>query len=91
MRGETESDGTMSRLSQDEIDALQTSGLHTKTPFMMRGVGSGMFCVARFYGRAVFNGDNYTYFYESDELVRDDVLAWLAKRAQPKRRKARKL
>ncbi len=75
-----------SYLTQDEIDALQTSKLSRDTPFAIRHVLQTQFSIARFYGGATYNGKEYTYFPESEELIRDDVLKWIRKRRkQPQR------
>lgn len=66
-----------SRLSQDDLDALQTSGLHRKTPFGVRDVSRTQMSIARYYGGITYNGDHFTYFAECDELVRDDALKFL--------------
>lgn len=79
----------MSYLTEAEIEALQTSKLSRETPFAIQGVSSGYFSVARHYGGAKFNGSDYTYFSDSDELVRDDVIKFVMKLRKPKR-KARK-
>lgn len=68
----------MSRyLTDEDITALQTSDLHTNSPFAIAGVSHGIFSVARYYGGCKIQGASYTYFAESDELVRDDVLKWI--------------
>ena len=40
---------------------------------------NSQFSIARFYGGIRFNGEHYTYLPGADQLVRDDVLAWLKK------------
>jgi hypothetical protein len=79
----------MSYLSQPEIDALNASDLSRTTPFPIQGVSQGMFSIARHYGGAKFNGSDYAYIPEHDELVRDDVVKFVAKMRKPKRRNAR--
>lgn len=69
-----------SHLAADELAALQASTLDRSTPFAIQGVSLGFFSVARHYGGATYNGASYTYFPESDELVRDDVVRWVRKR-----------
>jgi hypothetical protein len=54
-------------------------GLHKRTPYGIAGVSHTQFSIARFSGAIKFNGENYTYFPDTDELVRDDVLRWLKK------------
>lgn len=42
------------------------------------------FSIARYYGSIKFNGDFYIYRPDVDELIRDDVLAWVIKRQKRK-------
>lgn len=65
-------------LTQSEVDALQESGLHRNTPYIIRGVSQGHLSIARYYGGAKFNGSDYSYVPDTDELIRDDVVKWLA-------------
>jgi hypothetical protein len=65
-------------LCEGEIAALQDSKLHRRTPFLIQGVSSGFFSVARHTGAIRLNGDEYTYHPETDELVRDDVLRFVS-------------
>jgi hypothetical protein len=89
-------DDVQSSLSDEDIDALQGSGLSLKAPFLMRSVSSGMFSIARHYGGAKFQGFDYTYNPKFDELIRSDVLKFLAKlkrerlKAEKVRKKAEK-
>ena len=69
----------MSFLTQSEIDALQSSKLPRNTPFLIQGVSSTQFSVSRHYGGCTYNGKYYTYLYDTDELIRDDVLKWVKK------------
>lgn len=62
-----------SYLTQEEIDALQTSELSRKAPFLIRGVSQGYFSVARLYGGMKYNGASYDYLPETDECIREDV------------------
>lgn len=88
--GDDEDDDVVrSSLSDADIDALQGSDLSIKAPFLMRNVSNGMFSVARHYGGAKFQGFNYTYNPEFDELVRSDVLKFLAKLRRKKSEIAR--
>lgn len=68
-----------SHLTDEELAALQSSPLSRKTPYLMQGVSIGVFSVARYYGGIRYNGQSYTYLPETDELIRDDVIKWLAK------------
>lgn len=69
----------MSYLTEQEIIALNESTLDTVTPFAMRWVSKGQLSIARYYGGCKFQGRDYIYMPLTDELVRDDVVAWLAK------------
>lgn len=59
-------------LTQTEVDALQESGLHRNTPYIIRGVSQGHLSIARYYGGAKFNGSDYSYVPNTDELIRND-------------------
>jgi hypothetical protein len=54
--------------------------LHKRTPYVMHNVSAGQLSIARHSGLIMFNGETYIYFAEFDELVRDDVLAFVHKR-----------
>jgi hypothetical protein len=43
------------------------------------------FSVARHYGGMSVNGKQYTYCHETDELIRDDVLKFVAKMRKAKK------
>lgn len=58
------------------LEGLEACPLHRRTPFGIVGVTRTQFSIARFYGSIKFNGEMYTYFPDSDELIRDDVLKW---------------
>ena len=60
-------------------------GLHKRTPYGIVDVSRSQFSIARHYGGIKYNGDEYVYFPETDELIRDDVLRWQKKqnRKQP--------
>ena len=77
---------TESYLTQAEIDALQASDLSRSTPFLICGVSQTQFSVARYYGGAKYNGQQYTYMPTTDELIRDDVLKWVTKQRKPKKK-----
>lgn len=68
----------------DELQALdlQLAGLHQNAPYAIQGVSQSQFSVARHYGGIRYQGEHYTYFAEVDELVRDDVLAYVRKAAK---------
>lgn len=50
--------------------------LSRKTPYGMTNVSKTQLSVARFYGCCNYMGQTYTYFADTDEIVRDDVLRW---------------
>ena len=58
------------------LDGLEHCPAHKRTPFGICGVSYTQLSIARHYGGIRYNGEIYTYFAESDELIRDDVLAW---------------
>lgn len=66
-------------LTQEEVTALQTSGLKRDVPFMIRGVSKTQFSIARHYGAMNYNGNVFSYLPETDEAIRDDVLAFVMK------------
>lgn len=67
----------MTYLTEAEIEAIQH--LPRDTPYCIQGVTQTQFSVARHYGAIRFNGHLYTYFPATDELIRDDVLNFVAK------------
>ena len=69
----------MHKITNDQIALLDLSGLHRRAPFLIDGVLNSQFSIARFYGGIRFNGEHYTYLPGADQLVRNDVLAWLKK------------
>lgn len=77
-----------SYLSEAEIDLVNSSDLSRGTPFLIRNVMMTQLSVSRHYGGCKFNGSSYSYVSEFDELVRDDVVKFVAKLRKPKRKKA---
>jgi hypothetical protein len=69
----------MGHMTEAEIDALQATNLDRGTPFAIGGVSQSQLSITRHYGGCKFQGRNYSYFPMSDELLRDDVVKWLAK------------
>lgn len=65
-----------------KLTGLADCPLHRKTPFGMTGVSYGQLSIARHYGGIEYNGESYTYFAETDELVRNDVLKWRKKESK---------
>lgn len=68
-----------SYMTQEELDELNQSSLSREAPFLIQFVKSTQFSVARHYGAATYNGWAYTYFPATDELIRKDVVKWLAR------------
>lgn len=68
-----------SHITSQELLALQLSALPRDAPYAISGVSSGFFSVARYSGGAVVNGQRYVYVEPTDELIRADVVKWLAK------------
>ena len=66
-------------MTEKEIDALQETKLDRATPFAISGVSNTQLSVARYFGGCKFQGRNYLYLPETDELLRDDVVKWLKK------------
>lgn len=58
------------------LSGLEKCPLHRRTPFGMRNVSQTQLSIARHYGGIKYQGDDYTYFPASDELVRNDALRW---------------
>jgi len=73
---------TLSYLSETEADAIQH--LDRSTPFLIGGVSNTQLSIARHYGGIKFQGQTYTYFPASDELIRDDVLQFVTKMRKKK-------
>ncbi len=74
----------MSAATKSRLKGLEDCPLHRKTPFGIEGVSTSQFSIARYYGGIRFNGERYTYFSDTDELVRDDVLMWQKKQRKQK-------
>jgi hypothetical protein len=70
----------MSYLTDEEQDALESSGLEPWTPFVIQNVSRTQLSVARHYGGCLYNGREYVYIPTTDELIRDDVVRWVTKR-----------
>jgi hypothetical protein len=66
-----------SYLTEDEMCMAHT--LHSRAPYVLRGVSKGFFSLARHYGGLTFQGCHYTYIPPHDECVRDDVLKMVGK------------
>ena len=64
-------------LTEEELTFAQV--LPLDTPYLIGGVKHTQFSIARYYGGTTFNGQLYTYFPATDELIRDDVLKMVTK------------
>lgn len=78
----------MSHLTQPEIDALQLSTLDKNTPFLIRWVSNSQLSIARHYGGCTFQRQWYKYLPLTDELIREDVVEWLAKYRKRQKKQA---
>ena len=76
----------MGHMTAEEIDALQATNLDVATPFVICGVSRSQLSIALFYGGCKFRGRNYIYIPTTDELLRDDVVKWLAKHRKAQRK-----
>ena len=65
---------------------LEDCPLRRNTPFGMTNVSMTQLSIARQYGGIKFNGSDYTYFHETDELIRNDVLKWKRKKEKKESR-----
>lgn len=76
----------MGYMTEREIGELQASNLERGTPFAICGVIHTQLSIARHYGGCKFMGRHYVYIPETDELLRDDVVKWLAKHRKERRK-----
>jgi len=76
----------MGHMTEQEIEALQATKLDRTTPFVIYGVSQSQLSIARFYGGCKFQGRHYSYIPTTDELMRDDVVKWLAKHRKEQRK-----
>lgn len=79
----------MSYLTDDELDAVQASGLDPFTPYVIQGVSVGQFSIARHFGGCTYSGRFYCYVPTTDELIREDVVKWVMTRRKEAQRVAR--
>lgn len=66
----------MNKNQNINLSGVEECGLHRRTPYGITNVRETVFSVARFSGMCKFQGDDYTYLPETDELIRNDVLRW---------------
>lgn len=72
------------KITQDHIDAVKASGLPQSPVIAMGFVSYTQMSIARHFGGMKYQGKQYIYLPEADQLVRDDVLKWLNKESQKK-------
>jgi len=76
-------------LTPENIDPLVAAGkLKSDDNIGWRDIRFTQLSIARHYGGTKVNGVHYVYIPESDELVREDVLAMVMKRRADALRKA---
>lgn len=63
-----------SHISDDEMLYLGLAIPNPSTPLVIAGVSKSQFSIALYYGGCMLNGHEYTYFPDTDELIRKDVL-----------------
>ena len=61
----------MTYLTDDELNAVQSSGLDPFTPYAIQGVSQTQLSIARHYGGCTYGGREYYYIPTTDELVRE--------------------
>ena len=76
---------------QSRLTGISACGLHERTPFGVANVSQTQMSIARYYGAIRIQGDTYTYFPDTDELVRDDVLRWQNAQKRAAKKKAKPL
>lgn len=67
---------TPTYLTPAEVAAIQR--LPRDTPYLINNVMHGMLSIARHYGGCTYQGVHYDYIPATDELVRDDVMRFVA-------------
>ena len=70
----------MTTYTQEEMEAIEQSGLDFKFgPAVIRNVSKSQLSIAKMYGGCHVFSHHYTYNPAADELIRDDVLKFMAK------------
>jgi hypothetical protein len=78
---------THTTYTPEEMAAINASGLDFQFgPAVIRNVSKSQLSIARMYGGAHVFSHHYTYNPAADELIRDDVLKWMAKRKREERK-----
>ena len=75
-------------VTNDEVAALSVGLQDQRAAWLYRFVSQTQLSIARHFGGITVNGKNYVYFPETDELIRDDVLAELRKMRKAKAEEA---
>ncbi len=70
----------MMPMTIDECRAAWAAGFAQQPPILYRKISGTQLSIARHSMGATINGARYTYIPPTDELIRNDVLAWLTKR-----------
>jgi hypothetical protein len=70
----------MTAMTDDECRAAWAAGFAQQPPILYRYISGTQLSIVRHGVGAVINDRQYTYISATDELIRDDVLAWLTKR-----------
>lgn len=79
-----------SYITAEEREAILADGLFAVgPPVLMGGVSRSQFSIARYYGGIMLNGYQYTYKFDTDELIREDLLKWLTKRRKAEAKAAK--
>jgi hypothetical protein len=70
----------MTAMTIDECRAAWAAGFAEQPPILFREISGMQLSIARHSMGATINGARYTHMPATNELIRDDVLAWLTKR-----------
>ena len=73
----------INKIDQTHLDLLKTCPLPDKPVHAIGFVTQTQFSIARHYGGIRFQGVEYTYLPEGDQLVREDILKWLNEQMKP--------
>lgn len=79
-----QSQGVAAVAAGSALSGLENCPLHRRTPFGITNVSMTQFSIARYSMGCTFNGDQYLYVPQTDELIRSDVLKWKNKHEKAK-------
>jgi hypothetical protein len=83
---------TSSHITDEEYTQFVLSDPPYKPWYIIKGVSTSIFSVCRHYGGGRIEGANYTYIRETDELIREDLMLFVARlRAQQKKKERDRL